>query len=89
MTYGSAGRVAESVSLLEQAAADSERVLGRGDRITLVNHAGLGHAHHKSGRISESISLLQQVLAEREYEAAMAAGYEAAERTTRPPTASV
>ncbi len=53
VAYGSAGRIEDEIA---------------GDRITLVNHAGLGQAYRMSGRISESISLLKQVLAECERE---------------------
>ena len=56
------------VTVPERAAADSERVLGRGDRTTLVNRAGLGASYFSSGRTNEGIILLEQVLTDSERE---------------------
>ena len=58
--YYRAGRVAESVPLLEQTVAERAAVLGDGRRETLTARANLARAYRGVGRRGDAIRLFEQ-----------------------------
>ncbi|WP_260695925.1 tetratricopeptide repeat protein, partial [Streptomyces sp. IB201691-2A2] len=65
-SYQQAGRTEESIDLLEQVAADMERLLGGEHPDTLTARANLASSYQQAGRTEESIDLLEQVAADTE-----------------------
>ena len=65
-SYWSAGRTAEAIAILEQVAADRERLLGPEHPDTLTARENLAGSYWSAGRTAEAIAILEQVAADRE-----------------------
>jgi hypothetical protein len=57
-----AGRMADSIPLLERTLADYERVLGADHPITLTSRNNLAMGYRAAGRMAEAVPLLERTL---------------------------
>ncbi|MFD8588685.1 tetratricopeptide repeat protein, partial [Streptomyces sp. NPDC059637] len=65
-SYRQAGRTTDAITLLEQVAADSERILGPHHPDTLTARNNLATSYRQAGRTTDAITLLEQVAADSE-----------------------
>ncbi|MFB9681669.1 tetratricopeptide repeat protein [Streptosporangium vulgare] len=64
--YGSAGRVAEAITMYKATLAEQERVLGADHPDTLASRSNLASTYWLAGRVAEAITMHEATLAERE-----------------------